>query len=114
MYSCATIIFGYPLVSNRKNVGYSEDLEECIENREEGFQSYYSGSHDQPPAAFGVVISEMETVCAYTDLRTTRLEPTEAQKIKLNTLFNALDENLQKEIKGICPEPFAFVLWSTS
>lgn len=114
MYSCATIIFGYPLVSNRKNVGYSEDLEDCIENSEEGFQSYYSGSHEQRPAAFGVVLSEMETVCAYTDLRTTRLEPTEAQKIKLDTLFNALDENLQKEIKSICPEPFAFVLWSTS
>lgn len=113
-YACASIVYGYPLVSNKKYVEHSEDLEDLIESGENGFLSFYSGSADQMPAAFGVKMGRFNEACAYVDVRGMTLEPTDAQKAEVETMFNALDPVIQTEIQSICAEPFVFILWSTS
>lgn len=113
-YACASIVYGYPLVSNKKYVEHSEDLEGLIERGDNGFLSFYSGSADQMPAAFGVKMDGFTEVCAYVDVRGVTLEPTDAQKAQVKTMFNALDPAVQMEIQSICAEPFVFILWSTS
>lgn len=113
-YACASVVYGYPLVSNKKYVEYSEDLETLIDNRDNGFLGFYSGSADQTPAAFGVKMDGFNEACAYIDVRGMQFEPTDAQKAEVETMFNALDPAIQTEIQSICAEPFVFILWSSS
>lgn len=113
-YACASVVYGYPLVSNNGYVDYSENLMDLIDRGDNGFLSFYSGSADQAPAAFGVDMDGFDEACAYVDARDMRMEPTDAQKDELNALFDALDPAIQTEIQSICGEPFVFILWSTS
>lgn len=113
-YACASVVYGYPLVSNDGDVEYSADLEDLIESGEDGFLSFYSGSADQMPAAFGVEMDEFDEACAYIDARDMQLEPTDEQKEELKAMFDALDPAIQSEIQSICAEPFVFILWSSS
>lgn len=113
-YACASVIYGYPLVSNDKDVDYTDDLMDLIDSGEDGFLSFYSGSADQAPAAFGVEMDGFDEACAYVDARDLRMQPTDEQKEELKTMFDALDPAIQTEIQSICAEPFVFILWSTS
>lgn len=113
-YACASVVYGYPLVSNNGYVDYSDNLMDLIDRGENGFLSFYSGSADQAPAAFGVDMDGFNEACAYVDVRGMSFEPTDAQKDELNALFDALDPAIQTEIKSICAEPFVFILWSSS
>lgn len=113
-YACASVIYGYPLVSNDGDVEYSDDLMDLIDSGEDGFLSFYSGSADQAPAAFGVEMDGFDEACAYVDGRDLRMQPTDDQKEQLKAMFDALDPAIQTEIQSICAEPFVFILWSTS
>lgn len=113
-YACASVVYGYPLVSNDGDVEYSADLEDLLESGEDGFLSFYSGSADQMPAAFGVEMDGFDEACAYVDARDMRMEPTDEQKEELKAMFDALDPAIQTEIQSICAEPFVFILWSSS
>ena len=115
MYAISQVIYGYPLVSNDKELDLSEELCELVwsDAEEDGWLHYYSGSATDEPAAFGIEIDEFDEACAYVDTRKLKMTPTQADIDKFNELFDKLEPEIQEELRQF-GEPFVFFLWSTS
>ena len=93
--------------------GFDELVEEVIHEERDGFLSYYSGGSGASPVGFGVEIGEFDEACAYVDVNTLPLVPTEEQKSQYQALFNGLNAE-ETELLKSCGEPRVFFLWSTS
>lgn len=115
-YAIAEAIYGVPLVS--KDLGdpqVPQIIEEAIEDELEGILTYYSGSADETPAAFGVDLRYGFDECSgYLEMSDVNPTVTEEQKEELNKLLNNLDEDLRKAILEYGGTPRVFFLWSTS
>lgn len=113
MYAIATVFYGLPLNSNDTEIAKSPLLEENIEDESAGFNRLYSGGSNCEPTAFGIELSEFDEGCHHVELSDLKLEPTKAQYDEFTKLYNALEPELQEELK-VYGEPRVFILWSTS
>lgn len=115
MYAIAEVFYGVPLVSNKHALKLTPYLAEMIEEGDEeyGVQTFYSGSSNDTPAAFGVHLDSFDEGCAYVDPREVSMSPTPAQVDEYKRLVDNFPDPatkawLQKQT------PFVFFLWSTS
>ena len=115
MYAIANIIYGIPLISNEiPSIELSDELKEIIEDDDtDGILSFYSGSGDNTPAAFGILLGQFDEACAYTDISKLKLTPIKEDIDQFEMLFNNLSNSLKIEIASIS-KPFVFFLWSNS
>ena len=112
MYSIGKIIYGIPLVNGQAD--RSEALDEFVEDESLGVLTYYSGSADETPAAFGVELGSFDAIEGAMDMAQLALEPTTNQIVKFGNLWSSLDPTLQAEINKVYGQPRTFVLWTTS
>jgi hypothetical protein len=117
MYAIGHIIYGLPLKAadcREADPEWSEELEEAMDDYEDGFHTPYSGSGENP-AAFGVQLAMFDEACHHINLTDLVLTPTEEQKAEYARLFAGLTPDLQKELSAKSyGEPRVFILWATS
>ena len=114
MYAIVTVIYGIPLNANNKSTKWSDELEDAIDNEEEGFISPYSGSSEKPPVAFGIPLDSFNEACHHVELTDVHIIPTSKEISQFDELWNKLPETLQLEIAQNYGHPRIFFLWSTS
>ena len=118
-YAIAHIVYGIPLqnADGYLKRRWSEELEEAIENEDEGFITPYSGSSEVTPAAFAVEIGTFDEACHHIEASTLKamLQPTFQVVDKWRDNFKALSESLRTELSDEkYGEPRVFILWGTS
>lgn len=115
MYSVANSIYGLPLVANEGKSPFQKypRLAEAVEMEVAGFLSFYSGSSDEKPQAFGLDIGGFDEACAFVNMADVPSAPTPEQIEAYQALFAAQTPELQADLRAL-GEPFVFILWSTS
>lgn len=114
MYAIARIIYGVPLVSNDDTpLELPASVSEAVEDEEEGFLTYYSGSSDEPPAAFGVELGEFDEACAFVKPADLPLTPTAHHVAQYEALL-ATQPPERKACLAALGAPQVLFLWSTS
>ena len=118
MFAISEVIYGIPLVSNDAIVTYSEELENFIDEEwtaESGvsFLSFYSGSGDQSPAAFGIQLDQFDEGCSYVNISDLTLIPSQEHVSQFKEAFEELSDDLKAELSKF-EGPRVFFLWSTS
>jgi len=119
MYAIANIIYGIPLVKTDEESKHSEALKDLLEESDNeageapSFISYYSGSAEVTPCAWGLELGYFDEGCAFVEADKLFMRPTNAQIAMVNEAFAALPEALRAEISEYGPIR-VFALWSTS
>ena len=114
MYAIGNIIYGIPLNDNDNDIEQPEILEVALEDEDpEGFMTFYTGSGDTIPSAFGIVLDGIDEACHHIDLATLKLVPTDAEQAQFEKLYNDLPQEL-KDAVDVYGKPRTFILWSTS
>ena len=115
-YAIASLYYGLPLKvgDSYRASGRTEEVEEAIDLRIPGFESFYSGHAGVIPAVFGVDMEvHMDECDHHTELSKFRLQPTDEEKEEYELLFNALPSALKADL-AVFGHPRVFLLWSTS
>lgn len=117
MYAIAEVIYGFPLVAHGSEDSPREKfpvLQDAVEEEEvEGFLTYYYGSSDEEPAAFGIKLDGFDESYPYTGVSQLTLAPSAEQIQQYNDLLTMQEPDVRAALENL-GEPRVFFLWTTS
>ena len=115
MYAIANVIYGIPLmIENGDEESMSDEFFEALDEDEGGFMTFYSGSGDFIPRAFGVMLDQLDECCHHIFLDEVALAPTADQEAEYQALWARHSPETQAQLLAHGAEPRVFILWSTS
>lgn len=115
MYAIFEIIYGIPLHKNdQTETKWSKELEDAIDNEEDGFHTYYSGGSDCIPAVFGIEIGEFDEACHHVELNGLTITPSQKHRLEFDVLIKTLSKTLHTELAEKYGQPRVFFLATTS
>jgi hypothetical protein len=106
------VVYGIPLCSKfGQPIRMSEELQECIENEDDGFRQYYS-AYDESPTVFGVNLCNLHEG-GVAEVSEIRLEATSAELAEFQSKWDDLEEPVRDELNKL-GSPRIFIIWSNS
>lgn len=124
MYAIATVIYGIPLLNNKKSdrEQRSLELQRLIGVRVDDEDDFDYDEVDAPDgffieeygSGFGIQMGEFDEGCHHVDASSLKLIPTDAQVKKYNKLFSKLPLSIQQELTTKFGQPRTYFLWGHS